>query len=123
MFGGVLPGADSGCAATSAELAVGDGYQEVICGCQETGGTQLASGGTPLTCTVPAGTTIFLFYLNTQTKHQVVATVDSPFPSSDLNDPFAKTPMRSYGFKLDTPGTYGYVDAYNTGIAGQIVVQ
>jgi hypothetical protein len=66
---------------------------------------------------------MFFHYLGTELKHRIVPTDGTSFPASPISDPSTITPVPTHGFKLDTPGTYGYLDAYDDGINGQIVVQ
>jgi hypothetical protein len=119
-----LAGAGNGCAPGTAELAVGDGFQEIFCGCNEPGGTVSPSGSTPaVTCTVPVGTEILFYYIGTRLLHQIVPTVGSVFAASPLSDPALKVPVTVYGFQLTAAGTYGYVDAFDGGITGRLIAQ
>ena len=118
-----LAGADSTCTPGSAQLAIGDGFQENLCGCQETGGAVVATGTGPVTCTVNSGTQIFFYYLGTRLRHQVISATGDGFAASPVSDPADKTMTKVHSFQITVPGTYGYVDAFDAGITGQFVVQ
>jgi hypothetical protein len=122
--GDALPGADTTCAANSAQLAVGDGFQEILCGCAEPGGTVIASGtGVSVTCTIPVGTQVFFYYIGTKTKHQIMAADGVSFPSGPVSDPTDSVPVRVTSFQLTAAGSYPYNDAYDAGISGTLVAQ
>lgn len=120
---GSLPGADTSCAVGSAQIAIGDGYQEVLCGCAEPGGQVIGAGSGTLTCTVPVGTQVLFYYQATLLTHQLIPTPGSLFPASPLSDPTDTLEVTVDAFQPQAAGTYGYVDAFNGGIVGQIVAQ
>lgn len=118
-----LPGADTFCAAGSAQIQIGDGYQLILCGCAEPGGQVIGSGSGTLTCTVPVGTEVFFFYQATHLTHQLIPSAGSAFPASPLSDPTATLAVTVDAFQPQVAETYGYVDAFNAGVVGQIVAQ
>jgi hypothetical protein len=119
-----LPQAASNpCRARTAQILVGDGFQKLICGCQESSERVIASSSGPATCTVSTGTVIFFHYLGTQLSHQIVPRDGANFPASPVSDPSAEKTLPVHGFRIDAVGTYSYADAYDSGINGRILVQ
>src|SRR5262245_45257887 len=80
------PALETACTPGQAQIAVGDGFQKNLCGCSEAGGTQ-AFAGTSLTCTVPAGTTVFFHYMATLLAHQIIPVGTPAMPASPVSDP------------------------------------
>lgn len=112
---------DSNCHTGLAQIGIGDGFIEYLCGCtgQPVGGTILYSPAT-VTCHVPAGTTVMFQYIGIHTKHQIINSSGLQFPSGapvDGTNVYV-TPAPT----LTTPGTYGFSDAFNNGITGQLIV-
>lgn len=113
--------ADTSCPSGAAQINVTDGFLRIICGCAEAAGT-IATPPTTLTCTVPAGTTVFFYYEATTLRHQIIPTGSPSFVPSPINDPKDIRSMRSHAVKLDASGTYPFADAMNTTINGQLIV-
>jgi plastocyanin len=111
----------SGCASGLAQIQVGDGFLEILCGCQEAGGVVV---GTPanITCTVPSGTVVLFLYLGTELEHQIVSSGGLSFPSSSVSNPQDPNPIRTAAAQFTASGTYDFQDAFNQGIQGKIVV-
>lgn len=117
-----LAGADKPCEPMTAQFLIIDGIQETICGCQEPAEV-ITSGSGTVTCTVAAGTAIFFHYMGVSLMHQIVPTDGVSFPSSMLSDPSDERPVPVHAFLLDAAGTYEYLDAYDPGLTGRIIVQ
>jgi hypothetical protein len=104
-----------------AQIAFYDiGFQS-LCGCNE--GPATAAGAT-VTCTVPAGTTVFFHYTAAKVPHQLVSTPGggSSFVSGPVYDPISPIAVRTFAARFDTSGTYTFQDAYDSFFTGQIVV-
>jgi hypothetical protein len=105
---------------STAQVEVGDGYLRVLCGCTEPAGT-LATAGSSLTCTAPAGTTFFILFLTNHTRHQIVSTGAPAFPPSPVSTGDQGS-ITAHAFSLATPGTYAFRDSFNAALTGQLVV-
>lgn len=116
-----LPGADTFCTAGTAQIAIGDGYQEILCGCAEQGGQVITAGNGQLTCTVSVGTQVILYFQATQLTHQLIPANGSQFPASAISIPTADKPALVHAFQATTAGDYAYADAFNPGVFGQII--
>jgi hypothetical protein len=119
---GGISSAATACTSGTAQIAISDGYQMVLCGCQETAGQVLAQGTGSLTCTVPNGTYLFIHYQATRLAHQIIPTGSLVFPASTESDPSSLSQVRVHAFQLNGAGTYTYSDAFNPGLTGQFVV-
>jgi hypothetical protein len=104
-------------------LAEGDGFQEVLCGCQEASGQVVGSSTGSLTCTVPVGTQIFFIYMATRLRHQIIPSNGTSFPASQISIPAAKPPILTHSFTLNVAGSFGYTDTYDSGIVGTFIAQ
>ncbi|HLD99457.1 MAG TPA: hypothetical protein VJB59_04320 [Bdellovibrionota bacterium] len=111
----------STCTPETAQIAVTDGFLQRLCGCQEAAGT-VATANEILTCSVPRGTTVYFHYYSTLLMHQIVSNGTPGFQSSPLSDPKLPLIISFHPVRLDIVGTYGFEDAFNSAIAGQIVV-
>lgn len=110
------------CSSGTAQIAVGDGYLEVLCGCTEANGTIVVPPSV-LTCHVSAPSTAIVFaFVGTTLQHQIVSTSGPGFASSSLYDPQAAQPISSYSATLSTSGTYGFQDQVNAQMTGEIIV-
>jgi hypothetical protein len=111
------------CTANEAEIGVGDGFIENICGCTGAGeltkGVQTAPANT--TCTVPSGTTVMFVYIAIQNEHQIVNSGGLFFPSNVLATPSDASTHIS-GSLFSASGTYLFQDAFDTAIQGKIIV-
>jgi plastocyanin len=113
----------SACTTTSAQIGVGDGFIENLCGC--TGAGELGKGVQPapanVTCTVPSGTTVFFVYMGIETQHQIINNSGSSFPAGQIATP--SDPNTHIAAALfSASGTYNFEDAFDTQIQGKIVV-
>lgn len=115
-----IPLQNTVCQAGTAQIAVGDVYLQNLCGCQQA--TSIVNPPGTLTCTIPAGTTVFIHYLGTRLAHQILPTVPNSFPPSPLSDPNASTPIRSHAFQLRTAGNYNFQDVFYPALNGTFVV-
>jgi hypothetical protein len=118
----VLPGGGGSCDPNTAQILIGDGYQQILCGCQEASGQAVPSGGGSVTCTVSAGKTIMFHYLGATLSHQIIPRDGSGLPASPVSKPGDETRIPTFGFRLDRAGNYAYLDAFDPGVSGVIVV-
>lgn len=112
------------CQAGVAQVAITDGFLQILCGCQEASGTSPTPPAT-LTCTVPVDTTVVFQYLNTSLTHEVIPAGALTFPASPVSNPAAGLQngfVRSHFVRFSTTGTYDFEDAYNSSLSGHIVV-
>ena len=114
----------STCSTGSAAIAITDGQLAILCGCDEPGG-QWAANGADLTCTVPAGSTVFFHYLNSNLRHQIVSAPGSAetFPASSVYDPSRPPAVRAHSVRLDTLGTYEFTDEFDSSLNAQLVAR
>lgn len=113
------------CQAQVAQLAVGDGNIQRLCGCQEDAGVAgpVIVAGTAVTCTVNSGTTVYFNYTATQDTHQISSSGTPSFASSPVSDPMTRSAISVHAVTFSTAGTYAFEDAYFRAISGQIVVK
>ena len=108
-----------------AEILVGDGFLQILCGCtlptEAAGSIFPPPGG--LTCHLPTReSVVFFYFFGAQNKHQIVPLVEGSFPSSPISDPTQESPIRAYSLQFSTPSSvYGFEDAF-TGLTGQIIL-
>ncbi len=112
---------DTACSGSMAQLEMGDGYLRNLCGCAEAAGTT-ASGGSALTCTIPAGTTVFFQFGAARTRHQILATGAPELPSGPEIDPVNPLSPKAHAATLTSAGTYTFRDAFDESVVGSIVV-
>lgn len=110
------------CDAGTAVIEVQDGFLRNLCGCDETAGT-LALAGSSLTCTVSTNTLVVFQFNGATLKHQILSQASPSFVSSPVADPQGEVRVPTYAVKLTSAGTYSFEDAFNSALAGQIVVQ
>jgi plastocyanin len=118
--GPVIDATGSQCTSGVAQIGVGDGFLEYLCGCtgQPAAGTILYAPAN-LTCHVPAGTTVYFQYIAITEQHQIVNSSGDFFPSG----PFENSPNATPSVATFTAtGTYGFEDAYNNALQGSIIV-
>ena len=108
------------CPGGTAEIGVGDGFFEFLCGCTggPAGGTFVPTPGN-LTCHVPSGTVVMFEYIAIQTEHQIVSSGGLPFASAP---PVLPGGVTASAAQFQTVGTYNFQDAYNTALTGAIIV-
>jgi len=124
-----LAASATACTANTAQIGIGDGFVQNLCGCGGTSG-QVITPPQSFTCNVSAvGTTVFFHYLGTRLTHQIApagaaggAGSADAFAMSPISDPTDKTPVRVHAIKLSVSGTYSFVDLYTPQLKGSIVV-
>jgi len=113
----------SACSSNVAQIGIGDGFVENLCGC--TGAGELSNGvqtaPANVTCTVPSGTTVMFVYIAIETQHQIVNTGGAFFPAGVIATPGnASTQVAAALFS--SSGTYLFEDVFDSAIQGKIVV-
>jgi hypothetical protein len=111
--------AQTSCQAGQAQILVGDGYLQNLCGCQETPG--IVNPPAVFQCTVPVNTSVLILFLANVTDHELVPQAGSSFVPSPISNPNDDLPSRGYAQSFSTAGTYGFVDAFNASVTGKIV--
>ena len=114
---------DTVCPANDAEVAIGDGFVENLCGCLSPGenGTQQVAPN-PITCHIAAGGFVFFQFINTKQIHQIIPAPGSIFfPAGTVSDP-SKTPLVETAPIPFPAGTYQFQAAYSA-LTGTIVAQ
>jgi hypothetical protein len=113
--------ASTQCTAGVAEIGVGDGFLEFLCGC-----TSAPAAGTILSapanvvCHVPSGTFVLFEYIDIHTTHQIVNSSGLAFTSGQPILP--GNGVYTTAAQFVTVGTYGFEDAFNLALQGQIIV-
>ncbi len=115
--------ADTVCSTGVAQILIWDGYSQRLCGCAEAANTVFASGS-PLTCTVTAGTVVHFQLVGDLRAHQIVSTGTPSFISSPV---FREKKKKKYqplvhAVKFTASGNYTYIDAFFNGVSGTISV-
>lgn len=119
--GPVINPAGSQCTGGEAQIGVGDGFLQFLCGC--TGGSPTGTtlpAPANLTCHVPSGTTVFFQYIAIQDQHQIINSSGNFFPSGPIINPPAVGQVSDATFTAT--GTYGFQDAFNNALQGSIIV-
>lgn len=124
-----LAASATACTSNTAQIGIGDGFVQNLCGCGGTSG-QVITPPQTLTCNVgAAGTTVFFHYIGTRLTHQIApagaaggAGAADAFAVSPISDPAADTPIRVHAITLNASGTYSFVDLYTPQLQGSIVV-
>ena len=111
---------DSNCKAGQAQIQIMDGMSKRLCGCTEADNTLIGASQT-LTCTVNAGTTIFVHYSGAALTHQIIPVSGVSFPASPIYNRQDPAPITTHVFTVGTVGTYSYADSYDRAIFGDIV--
>lgn len=109
-----LTSGSTACQPGSALVLLGDATLDRRCGCAEAA-FRFSMPTTGFSCTVARGTTVFFTLDSAVQSHQLVPTSGSQFPAGPLNAP-------THAVTFSTAGTYGFQDAFNTLLTGQIVV-
>ena len=112
----------AGCSAQSAMIGVYDGLLRIFCGCAEAAGT-VAVPPQSLTCTISSGTMMVFFYDSPATRHQILSIGSPSFVSSPIYDPEDDSPVQTHSVVLNSTGTYSFVDAFQSNLGGQVIVQ
>lgn len=128
---GLIAAADTACRTGVAEIRVGDGFMQTLCGCVGPGETSGAVFSTPgtLTCTLASPTTAMFFYFTGNVlQHQIIPLGTPSFVASPLIGPGAPGTSTTistttvHAVTFGTPATtYQFEDSIN-GLTGQIIV-
>lgn len=109
--------AQTACQPNTAQIAVGDGFLQILCGCTQANEAPLTVFPTPekLTCHVQsANTTVFFLFVNTKSRHQIVPTGPNFFQPSAVNNPSVDPVIISSATLLSQPGTvYSFEDLFS----------
>lgn len=120
--GPVIDPTGSQCASNIAQIGVGDGFLEFLCGCTgQPPATTVLPAPANLTCHVPLNTTIVFQYIGIQTQHQIVNSSGLSFPSGPVITPGPGNVTTSTATFIQT-GTYGFQDDYDLALQGSIIV-
>jgi hypothetical protein len=116
-----FPSPTTGCETGTAAINVYPNMLEIACGCAEPDGTT-ADLGTNLDCTVPAGTTVFWHYISFDDSDQSQI-ISEGTPSFSPSPVFRGGVANGHGVLFDTATqTYQYIDGFNSGVRGRIIV-
>ena len=118
-----VPAESTACLAGQAQIVVRDGSLQNLCGCAESNGQVISTHEGTLTCTVPVGTVVFFHYIGIQLQHQIISTGAPSFGSSAPAGPGIVRPVVVHTVEFDTAGSYSFLDAFDNGLNGNIVVQ
>lgn len=119
--GPVIDRGGTGCHAGLAQIGVGDGFFEALCGC--TGGPAdgtILTAPANLVCHVPAGTEVMFQFIDVHTTHQIINSGGLNFPSGAVIQPGAG--IYTSAAQFNDVGTYLFEDAYDNALTGQIIV-
>lgn len=119
---GLGAGGSAACPTNVAQILVFDNLLQTSCGCQEGAGIT-ANPPQPLNCTIASGTTVFFQYIGPGLTHQISPTNGTAFPVSPPFIPSAGPPVSTFTVVFNTAGSFPFVDLYDTGMNGVIIVQ
>lgn len=117
------------CDAGIAQIRVGDGWQQVLCGCVLEAAGTVTYAPVQLTCTVNAGTRVFFRFEGSVTPHQIAPNGGPDFPGGERMGPAWPddwVTQSAFTIVFPTAGTnYPYVDLFSQdgGIRGTVNVQ
>jgi hypothetical protein len=117
---------ETACSGTDAQILVGDGFLQALCGCAESSAAIFPAGGDPLTCTVPVGTTVLFLYTGALTTHQIFPASPGLFTPGPPAIPLNLDDANNYivfPVSLTAPGDYGFFDAYVPGVSGVLIAR
>jgi hypothetical protein len=116
--------------AKTAMINIFSSSSERAYGCLEPAGVSIPAG-TPLICSVPVGYQVTFYYADTGAgipnsivKHQIVPVGNTEIPASSVSDPSDNIPVLVdvvNSTKTIPAGTYGWQDAFDSQINGQLV--
>ena len=111
----------SGCSDGVAQVRIGDGYSQVLCGCGS-GSKGLVPQETPLRCQLATSQTrLFLIYSGNARKHQMVSTGPCSFVSYAPTKPEERI-LEVQVLEFSQPSrTYAFEDLFSP-IQGEILV-
>ena len=70
-----------------------------------------------------AGSVVIFSYFGAQLEHQIISSGTPSFIPSGPYNPKDLQPVQVFATQLASTGTYSFTDAFNSSIAGQIIVQ
>jgi hypothetical protein len=112
--------AQTGCQANQAQIRVGDGFLQNLCGCAEA--SQLVfQPTTGFTCTVTHGSFLAFHFQGNTLVHQIIPVGSPALQASPIEDPKSASIPKSLLFQIPTAGTYLFQDAFNSQLFGTII--
>jgi hypothetical protein len=102
-------------------IAVYDTFLQTVCNCGGTNGA-VVTRGTALSCTFAVGNNVFINYVGSTLRHQIIPVGSPGIPSSPIYDPGDKNAVRSFAFQPSVAGTYQFIDQYDSQLSGSFVV-
>jgi hypothetical protein len=117
------PASQVSCPAGIAEVGIGDGYFQTLCGCDEPAG-RFFGASTTLTCTVPLNTTVIFYFLASHGVHQIRSVGTPDFPASPISDPGqSELAVRAHAIRPVATGIYRFQDITNHTASGQVIIR
>jgi hypothetical protein len=114
----LAPLAAANCETGKVQLEFFDGAWVRACGCAEANQTTFNSGQN-LTCTVNAGTVIFLNFISISQSHQLHFETFGTFPIIGAKP---SSPVQTLGFPANQSGTFQFHDVFFPSFTGTLVV-
>ena len=106
------------CSTGTAIIQIMDGSMKRVCGCTEAS-NQIFTSGLNLTCTVSAGTQLYIQFVSIATTHQISL---PPYGTTLVRNPTSTGAVQTDVFNLNNTGTFNFTDVYSTSFTGTIVV-
>jgi hypothetical protein len=124
-----ISASSTACASGTAEILVGDGFMQNLCGCTGTGESADSAFffPRPLTCHLAPGKTsegtivVMFKFFGTFSWHQIVSVGPPNFGSTPLFDPANPSSLRAFGIVLTPSSHYSFKDVIS-GMTGDIYV-
>ena len=112
------------CPTGLAQIRIADSFTQVLCGCKLEASGTISQAGTPLSCTVDAGTKVIFHFEGTFQRHQIVPAPGAPFfISMAPRIPDDSNAQSAYFVTFSTPATtFQFIDQYLPELKGNIVV-
>jgi hypothetical protein len=111
------PKTSTTCSSGTAQIFVYDGAFKRVCGCTESAGT--FGAGSPLNCTVAAGTRIYFHFINLQSSHRIAVT---GVGSTRQMDPSSTIDQVDATIVIPATGTYPFSDIFASSMTGNFIV-
>jgi hypothetical protein len=105
------PGSTTTCDTRIAQIAVWDGFLQVLCGCGGTNG-RIIDAKSPLTCTYALGTTLYVHFHGPGLFHQLVPVGTPAIPATSIYDPNKPLENRVFPVYVQAAGTYSFRDQF-----------